>query len=111
MGTEAEEAATWLIDVGLGDIVDSLLDTNSAIINEKLWSSMSHREGFSRSQMDTVKRRVETVRTNVKGRRHQRPDCRDIFRSPQQVSYTHTNILYPIYQLYLKEFYWIIESV
>lgn len=88
---EAEEAATWLIDVGLGDIVDSLLDTNSAIINEKLWSSMSHREGFSRSQMDTVKRRVETVRTNVKGRRHQRPDCRDIFRSPQQTQSDESN--------------------
>jgi len=85
---EAEEAAEWLVDVGLGDILDGLMESSRQVGgSDKLWSSLTdHSQRFSRHQIETVKRRVETVRASLKPARHQRPDCRNIFRDADQNS-------------------------
>jgi len=83
---EAEEAAEWLVDVGLGDVLDGLMENGRQLAMDKLWSSLTQNQGFNRNQVETVKRRVETVRSSLKPARHQRRDCRDIFRDADQHS-------------------------
>ena len=75
------------MDVGLGDILDGLMESSRQVGgSDKLWSSLTdHSQRFSRHQIETVKRRVETVRASLKPARHQRPDCRNIFRDADQV--------------------------
>lgn len=85
---EAEEAATWLIDVGLGNIVDNLMENNQMVTETSLANAVLE-EGLTSNQFQTVRRRVETLRVTLKGRKtrtgagQQRPDCRDIFRDPE----------------------------
>lgn len=89
---EGEEAASWLIDVGLGDIVTTLLE-NGNLVTETTLANAVREEGLTSSQYQTVRKRVETLRATLKGRKtrtggtgqHSRPDCRDIFASPDQV--------------------------
>ena len=89
--TEAEEAAEWLVDVGLGDVLDGLMENGRQLAMDKLWSSLTQNQGFNRNQVETVKRRVETVRSSLKPARHQRRDCRDIFRDADQVMISCVN--------------------
>lgn len=84
---EAEEAAIWLTDVGLGNIVDQLMENNQLVTENSLAEAVIE-EGLTNNQYQTIRRRVETLRATLKGRKnrsgvgHQRPDCRDIFRDP-----------------------------
>lgn len=86
--TDAEEAATWLMDVGLEKIVDILMESNQQLTEASLAATVLE-EGFTINQLKTVKQRVNTIRFTQKGRKnrlgtgHQRPDCRDIFRDPE----------------------------
>ena len=89
---EAEEAATWLIDVGLGDIVDNLMENNQLVTETSLANAVIE-DNLTTNQYQTIRKRVETLRVTLKGRKtragvgQQRPDCRDIFRDPE-VSYS-----------------------
>ena len=84
--SEAEEAATWLIDVGLGNIVDNLMENNQLVTETSLANAVIE-EGLTSNQFQTVRKRVETLRLTLKGRKTRtgagRPDCRDIFRDPE----------------------------
>lgn len=85
---EAEEAATWLIDVGLGDIVDNLMENNQLVTETSLANAVIE-DNLTTNQYQTIRKRVETLRVTLKGRKtragvgQQRPDCRDIFRDPE----------------------------
>lgn len=85
---EAEEAATWLIDVGLGDIVDNLMENNQLVTETSLANAVIE-DNLTSNQYQTIRRRVETLRVTLKSRKtrtgagQQRPDCRDIFRDPE----------------------------
>lgn len=85
---EAEEAATWLTDVGLGNVVDHLLENNQLAMETSLANAFLE-EGLTTSHYQTIRRRVDTLRATLKGRKNrtgngsQRPDCRDIFRHPE----------------------------
>lgn len=85
--SEAEEAAIWLTDVGLGNIVDNLMENHQLVTESSLAEAVID-EGLTSNQYQTIRRRVETLRSTLKGRKngsrtgHQRPDCRDIFRDP-----------------------------
>jgi len=61
------------------------MEGSRQVVTDKLWLSLKHNQGLSSSHIETVKRRVETVRASLKPSRHQRPDCRDIFRDADQV--------------------------
>ncbi len=86
--TEAEEAATWLIDVGLGNIVDNLMENNQLVTEASLANAVIE-DNLTTNQYQTIRKRVETLRVTLKGRKtragagQQRPDCRDIFRDPE----------------------------
>lgn len=86
--TEAEEAATWLIDVGLGNIVDNLMENNQLVTETSLANAVIE-DNLTTNQYQTIRKRVETLRVTLKGRKtragagQQRPDCRDIFRDPE----------------------------
>ncbi|XP_046648264.1 rho GTPase-activating protein conundrum-like isoform X2 [Daphnia pulicaria] len=85
---EAEEAATWLIDVGLGNIVDNLMENNQLVTEASLANAVIE-DNLTTNQYQTIRKRVETLRVTLKGRKtragagQQRPDCRDIFRDPE----------------------------
>jgi hypothetical protein len=85
---EAEEAATWLIDVGLGEIVDNLMENNQLVTETSLANAVIE-DNLTTNQYQTIRKRVETLRVTLKGRKtragvgQQRPDCRDIFRDPE----------------------------
>lgn len=87
--SEGEEAAEWLTDVGLGKIVDYLMSNNNQLVTENSLADAVLEEGLTSNQYQTIRRRVETLRATLKGRKtrtgagHQRPDCRDIFRDPE----------------------------
>jgi hypothetical protein len=84
--TEAEEAATWLIDVGFGNIVDNLMENNQLVTETSLANAVIE-DNLTTNQYQTIRKRVETLRATLKGRKtragQQRPDCRDIFRDPE----------------------------
>jgi len=86
---EGEEAAAWLIEVGLQDIVTTLLE-NGSLVTETTLANAARDEGLTNHQYNTVRKRVETLKATLKGRKtktsttqQSRPDCRDIFRDPE----------------------------
>lgn len=95
---EAEEAATWLIDVGLGNIVDNLMENNQLVTETSLANAVLE-DNLTSNQYQTIRRRVETLRVTLKSRKtragtgHQRPDCRDIFRDPEVSSKRERDIV------------------
>lgn len=97
--TDGEEAAAWLVDVGLEVVVETLLKEELSTGGNKagVGSSKSTEAALhgvvaeTSHHYTTVKKRVETLRATLKSRNknralasghQQRPDCRDIFRHP-----------------------------
>ena len=79
-----DEAAAWLSDVGLASLIDGIF-SGEQLTDDFLEAAIEQRH-LTKHQVNTVRRRVDTLRKTLKKRRSSRSgpapprrDCRDIF--------------------------------